>query len=118
MILTVSNYGAKSQTTDTLCFPVPVIQKVLIAAKQKQVQDTLINLLRSDIIILQQQADAWQAKDSTNKAIIQTYVNMTGTMQQQRVLLEKEVKKWKRKTTWTAIGGILLTGATAYLLIK
>jgi hypothetical protein len=63
---------------------------VLIAAKQKKVQDTLISLLRSDI------------------AILTAY-------QEQVTLLKKEVRKWKNKTRWTALAGIVLTVATIFI---
>jgi hypothetical protein len=109
--------GTKSQTTDTLCFPRPVLEKVLIAAKQKKVQDTLISLLRSDISILEQMKSTLMAKDTTNQQIILSYKSQVGNLEQQKVILQKEVRKWKRKTTWTAIGGLVLTAATAFLFL-
>lgn len=117
MISLVSNCALRSQTTDTLCFPVPVIQKVLIAAKQKQSQDTLIGVLRSDISILEQMKRTLMAKDTTNQQIILSYHSQVANLEQQKVVLQKEVRKWKRKTTWTAIGGLVLTAATAFILL-
>ena len=117
MILTASNLETRSQTTDTLCFPVPVIQKVLIAAKQKQSQDTLISVLRSDISILEQMKSTLMAKDTTNQQIIISYKSQVGNLEQQKIILEKDLKKQKTKTKLAAIGGLLLTGATAALFI-
>ena len=62
--------GTRSQTIDTLCFPRPVLEKVLIAAKQKKTQDTLINILRSDISELTSIRVQLEGKDSTSKLII------------------------------------------------
>ena len=98
---------------------------MLIAAKQKQAQDTLISLLRSDVSLQAGKIEALTAKDSVSRLIIASHVSIEGTMNQQRDILQaqitglnKEVKRWKRKTKWTAAGGLLLAGATAYLLKK
>lgn len=124
MILIVSSLGAKSQTTDTLCFPVTVIQKILIDAKQKKYADSLVLVLRSDISILNSKIQALEIKDSTNKEINSTYQAMVGTMKEQRTILEgqitrlnSELSKQKRKTKLTAIGGLLLTGIVTSLFI-
>src|SRR5690348_15072903 len=117
VIFLVSSLETKSQTTDTLCFPVPVIQKVLIAAKQKQVQDTLINILRSDISELTSIRVQFEGKDSTNKLIIGAMEEQKKVLEGQITSLNKELKKQKRKTKWTAIGGIVLSAATAFLFI-
>lgn len=109
--------GTRSQTIDTLCFPRPVLEKVLIAAKQKKAQDTLINILRSDISTLSSIRVQLEAKDSTNKQIILLKDQQQEVLKGQITYLNKEVKKWKRKTRWTAIGGIVLTAATAFLFI-
>ena len=106
-----SSLGARSQTIDTLCLPVPVLQKVLIEAKQKKSLDTLNALLRSDINILQGKINLMEEKDRNHLAIESAY-------QGQVTVLTEEVEKWKRKTTWTAIGGIALTAITAFLILK
>lgn len=110
--------GTKSQTTDTLCFPRPILEKVLIAAKQKKVQDTLINILRSDISILEQMKSTLMQKDTTNQQIIISYRSQVGNLEQQKIVLQKEVKKWKRKTTWTALSGLVLTGLVTFLFVS
>lgn len=124
MILIVSSLELKSQTTDTLCFPVSVIQKILIDAKQKKYVDSLNLLLRGDVSILNQKIASLEIKDSTNNEINSTYQAMIGSMKEQRLVFEgqithlnKEVKKWKRKTKWTAVGGLVLTGIVTSLFI-
>lgn len=118
VIFLVKISESKSQTIDTLCFPVPVIQNVLIAAKQKKAQDTIINILRSDISLLTSIRGQLEAKDSTNKAIILLKDQQRQVLEGQISYLNKEVKKWKRKTRWTAIGGVVMTAATAFLILK
>jgi hypothetical protein len=107
-----------------LCFKVSEIQNVLIAAKQKKYADSLVSVYRSDLSFLNQKIQALETKDSTNKEINSTYQNMIGTMNQQRTILEgqitylnKEVKKYKRKTKLASIGGLALTAIVAGLFI-
>jgi hypothetical protein len=124
VILTVSSYGARCQATDTLCFPVSTVQKLLIDAKQKRYADSLVNLYRSDINILSGKVAALEIKDSTNKEINSTYQAMMGTMKEERAVfvgqinsLSKENKKLKGKIKLTAFGGLALTGLVTGLLI-
>lgn len=106
----VSSFAARSQTTDTLCFPVPVIQKLLIDAKQKKLADSLNGVYRSDISILQSKIDLLKEKDSNHLQIESIY-------QGQVTALQKEVSKWKRKNKWTALSGIVLTAIVTGLFI-
>jgi CII-binding regulator of phage lambda lysogenization HflD len=124
VILIGSNLETKSQITDTLCFPIAAVQKLLIDAKQKKYADSLVSVYRSDISFLNQKIQALETKDSTNKEINSTYQNMIGTMNQQRTILEgqitylnKEVKKWKRKTRLAGIAGITLTAIVTGLFL-
>jgi hypothetical protein len=89
---------------------VPEIQKVLIAAKQKKALDSLVIVYRSDINILQGKINLLEEKDRNSIQIATAY-------QSQVDILNKEVKKWKRKTRWTAVGGVLLTGLVTTLFI-
>ena len=112
MIFLKSSFAANSQSSsDTLCFPIAVAQKVLIAAKQKKELDSLVHVYRSDVGILQSKVSLLEEKDRNHGQIATTY-------QAQVDVLNKEVKRWKRKTTFTAIGGLLLTGLTTFLFIS
>jgi DNA repair exonuclease SbcCD ATPase subunit len=93
-----------------------VAQKVLIAAAQKKVLDSLVVVLNSDIRSYEIAVKELSIKDSTNKEIIATYENIIKAKDEQRkvledqiVVLNKEVKKWKRKQKWTALAGIVGT---------
>jgi membrane-bound lytic murein transglycosylase len=116
MITIGSNYAAQSQTIDTLCPPVAQLKKVYAAAAQKKVLDSLVISLNADIRSYEIVVKQLQEKDSVNVEIIRTYIAMIDTMKEQRKILEdqiatlnKEVKKWKRKTRWTAIAGAVAT---------
>lgn len=107
---------AQSKNSDTLCFSVETVQKLLIAGKQKKALDSLVVSLNADIASYQTIIREEQAKDSVNTEIVKTYVSMISVKDEQRKILEgqinslnKEVKKWKRKTRWTGIAGILAT---------
>jgi hypothetical protein len=113
-----------SQTIDTICFPFKDAQEVLIAAKQKKKLDTLVQSLSADIRSYEITTRTLLAKDSANKEIVATYQAMVGTMREQRTVFEgqinvlnREVRKWKNRSRWTAIGGILLTGIVTTLFI-
>lgn len=105
-----SSYAAKSQTTDTLCFPIPVIQKVLIDAKQKKLVDSLNTVLRSDVSILQSKIGLLQEKNSNHLKIEASYQSQVNS-------LEKSLRKQKAKTKLTAIGGLILSGLVTGLFI-
>lgn len=125
--MTGSSYVSKSQSIDTLCFDIPTAQKVLTAAKQKKVLDSLVVVLNNDIRSYEIIVQNLQAKDSTNKEIIMTYMEIIKAKDEQKKVLEnqiaslnKEIKKWKRKNRMTAIAGLLTTiggvVATVFLL--
>lgn len=118
------NANCQSTTTETICKPENVFRNLLAIAKQKEVQDTLIALYRSDIAIMGEQIRTHRIKDSLQAQMAGTYQSIINTQTQQRQALEgqigvlnKEVRKWKRKTTWTGIGGIALTLITTALFI-
>ena len=124
VILIGSSYVTKSQTIDTLCFPISTVQKILIDAKQKKYADSLVIVYRSDITLLSQKVQTLETKDSVNKEINSTYTSMIGTMKAKTTILEneitvlnKEVKKWKRKTKFAAISGIALTAIVTGLFL-
>jgi hypothetical protein len=106
------SYAGSSQntTTDTLCAPTRVWRNLLTIAKQKEVQDSLVGVYRSDIDILQGKVNLLEEKDRNSTQIASAY-------QSQVDILNKEVKKWKRKTRWAGIGGIVLTGLVTTLFI-
>lgn len=93
------------------------MKNLLIIAKQKELQDTLITLLNNDIRGYESIVRTFQQKDSVNAVIISTMTEQRKIFEGQIAYLNKEIKKWKRKTFWTAAGGILLTGITTFLFI-
>lgn len=107
-----------------MCFPVSVVQKLLIAGKQKQVMDSLVTILSFRIAEKEAIIKDLKQKDSANTNIIHTYENQISLMKDQRTVFEdqikslnKQLKKERRRTRWTSIAGITLTGIITYLYI-
>lgn len=115
-----------------MVFYVYEIQDLLIAAKQKQSGDAIILELRNQLSLLTEKINAYEiiakeflGKDSLNADIKAIFRLQIGTMKQQRSILEndiatlkKDVRRWKRKTRWTAVAGVVATAAVAYLYIS
>lgn len=116
---------------DTMIFYVYEVQDLLIAAKQKKIADSIIIDLRIKVGLLTDKIDAYEiiaknflGKDSLTKDIRALFDSKIETMKEQRSILEqtitdfkKEIKRWKRKVRWTAVAGIVATGAVTYLYI-
>lgn len=110
------NCVTRSQTSDTLCFPVETVQKLLIAGKQKKALDSLLQIARADIRHYEIAVRELQGKDSSNKETIKTDQNIIAAKEDQKKELEKkiddlnkDIKKYKRKLWWTALAGIVGT---------
>ncbi len=131
MLLTAISCAGNSQTaTDTLCFPVEVIQQRLIEAKQGRELKKLVDVLRNDVSILSVEIEKFekaikelQDKNEKSEQIIAALNLNIQTMKDQRNILQteidrvtKELKKQKRKTTFTAIAGVAGIVLTGYLL--
>jgi hypothetical protein len=103
--------NCQSTTTDTICKPERIFRNLLTIAKQKEAQDTLIGIYRSDINILTGKLNLLEEKDRNHQAIEKAYEG-------QVTVLNREVRRWKNKTRLAAIGGLLLAGATAWVILK
>lgn len=117
---------------DTITFKIFQVQNLLIAAKQKKAADSIVTDLRVRVGLLTDKINAYEiiakeflGKDSLNKDIQGLFGSKVADMKQQRTILEqtivdfkKEIRRWKRKVRWTAVAGIVATGAVAYLYIK
>lgn len=119
--MTGSSFAGLCQNTDTLCFPVPVIRKVLIAASQKKIADSLLSIAEKQVTELNGQIKLLNEKDSELKTM---YDNQLDILRQEITLYkdqiigyERLVKKERRKRRLATFGGILTTGVMAYLFI-
>ena len=117
----MKNCAGQLKTTDTLCFPVETIKKVLIAAVQKKVLDGQVALLTQRIDGLNEIIKNLNEKDS---ASVKLYADQLQVMKQQKDLFqsqldgyEKLLRKERRKRFWTGAAGVLATGAATYLFI-
>lgn len=120
--------AGQSTTTDTICLPVPVAQKVLIAAEQKKVLEERVGLLNEGIRLLEQRIavkddmlSGFMQQDSLTKEIINTFSREIQVMKEQRAVLEqavasceRDLRKMKRKV-WLA-GGVAAVLVTLLIL--
>lgn len=112
----------RSQTSsDTLCFPVPTIRKVLIAASQKRVADSLLLIAEKQIAQLQNTISLLGEKDAEQKAMFDNQLDLLRqeiTLYKDQIAgYERLVRKERRKRRLATAGGILTTGLMAYLFI-
>jgi ASC-1-like (ASCH) protein len=113
--------AGQSKITDTICFPVEVVKKVLIAAEQKKVLDGQVILLNQRIEGLQAVVKNLEEKDSATVAAYNTQIEV---MKEQKEIFqsqldgyEKLLRKEKRKRFWTGVLGAATTAGATYLLI-
>ncbi len=106
---------------DTMCFPVAVIQKVLIAAEQKKVLDQQVTILNERITVL---GDIIKNLNDKDVETVATYTKQLKLATEQKDLLlaelklyEKKLRKERRKRWWTAAGGVVSSGALIYLYV-
>lgn len=117
-----SSLELRSQTSsDTLCFPVPTIRKVLIAASQKRVADSLLLIAEKQIAQLQNTISLLGEKDAEQKAMFDNQLDLLRqeiTLYKDQIAgYERLVRKERRKRRLATAGGILTTGLMAYLFI-
>lgn len=125
--MAMKNSGGQSMSstkpiTDTQCYTVDVIQTMLIAGQQR-------DILLGDIKNLNQRISEKEAiikqlekNDSVSLAIIDTYKREIAVMKDQRGIYEgelkviqKQLKKEKRKRIFTGIVGIATTAIAFYI---
>jgi hypothetical protein len=108
-----------SQTTDTICFPVPVAQRVLIAAEQKKILDTVVMLQNQRIDALKAAFKDLKEKDSVSQA---DNLKIIAEKDIQIDLQDKIARKEKRKAFWrgakVGAAGAAVTAGAVYLFIK
>lgn len=121
VILTRSFAGQCQNTNDTLCFPVPVIQKLLIAAEQKKILDERVSILAQRIEGMEKALEYVERKDSVTVA---TYENQIKLMKEQHQILlntvaslNGEIRREKRRRFWTTggFGGIVILLGTLFI---
>ena len=122
LVLISLNFAGQSQTTDTICFPVEVAKKVLIAAEQKKELDKQVSLLNERISNLQQLITTLEDKNSLiaqgYQLQIKTLLEEKATYEDQIKTYEKLLRKERRKRKAVAGAGITVAGILTYLLIS
>jgi len=115
------SFAGLSQTTDTICFPVEVVKKVLIAAEQKKVLESQVLILNERIANYQSIIGNLNSKDSLTVA---TYESQLKIYKDEKAIYEDQIKGYERllkrerfKRKLTTFGGILTTAVMSYLFI-
>lgn len=107
------------QTTDTLCFPVEKIRKVLIAADQKKAADSLLKIAEAQVRQLQNTINLLEEKDAELRPQYEAQIaNLNSQIElykDQITTYEKLLRKARRGKRWATIGGIVTTGVAIYL---
>ena len=118
------NCAAQSgSSNDTLCFPRPVIEKVLVAAQQKKILESEMAILNERIAEKDAVIRGLDDKDAIQKELGESYKRQIEDMKKARDIytaeieaLNKALKRQKRKTFWTAMAGVASTTAAIFLL--
>lgn len=117
--IAISLVSKAQVATDTLCFPVETIKKVLIAAEQKKVLEGQVILLNQRIMGLNDIVRNMVEKDSVTVKLYTDQIQITKEQktlyQSQITSLEKAVRKERRKRFWAGAGGVVTTGIALYL---
>lgn len=125
-IITTMSCGAQplSSRIDTLCLPVSAVQNMVIAAQQKKELEREMVIAEKRIETLLQAIREHEKKDTVTAGIIDTYKREVQAIREEMAIYDKELKtvnkslrKQKRKTFWTAMAGVVSTGA-AILFFK
>lgn len=77
----MKSFAGQCQITDTLCFPVNVIKKILIAAEQKKVMDQQVVILNDRIAGYQSQIIIIHEKDSATVELYERQITDFGLIQ-------------------------------------
>jgi hypothetical protein len=114
-------YCASQSKEDTLCFTVPQVRNLLIAAKQKTVLEERVIILSSRIDTLQ---SIIRSQDDKDEATVEGYKLELKVLQEEKKIyqdqvstFEKMLRREKRKRFLTGLGGSLATAAALYLYI-
>lgn len=122
-----------SQTSDSVtCIPNSKLQLAAKLIEKGKLDSIELDVQRSNVILLNQRIATkndiiaeYQLKDSTYKRIFSNYDQEQKNMLDQVVLankqvlvLQKDVRRQKRKTFITGLAGLLATGLTLYLTTK
>ena len=131
VLLLRMSFAGNCQVTDTICVPMAQLKKVLTDAKQKPVLLEKIDLLTTDIKLLNERIvvkdsiiNLMERDELASQEIISALREEKKLMLEQRKVFEdqlnayeKLLRKERRKRRWTAVGGIMLTGAATYLYL-
>ena len=117
-------FAGKCQTSenDTICMKVSDVKKVLTAARQKQILDTVVINLNQQIDNLNAIISNYKDKDN---ALVKSYESQVSLLNEQKnnalksiTDLNKALRKERHKRFWTGVGGVAATLTVGFLYIS
>lgn len=115
MIATVCA-GHSQSSGDTICVPVAQAKKVYAAAAQKQAADSMLRLAEKQIDELNVTLSLMDDRDREQRKFYQDQMNYLREEikihREQVSIMEKMIRKEKRKRFWASFAGVLATGLT------
>jgi putative NADH-flavin reductase len=108
------NLNGQLKSLDSTTVSNVALRRILTAAQQKSILDSQVVILNQRITGQEQIISALNAKDT---ATVGSYERQIAVMKDERKILEKEVKKIKRKLFWRTVGGVGLTAGLVALYI-
>ena len=108
------NSNGQSKSLDSTTVSNIALRRILTAAQQKSILDSQVIILNQRIVGQESIIAALNAKDT---ATVGTYERQIAVMKEERKLIEKEVKRIKRKLFWRTVGGVGLTAGLVALYI-
>lgn len=111
-MLTVFDCGGQ-----TIELPLSDVKRVMARVERLKVDSIELQLRKADIIDLTSVNNSQLTTISNLRGQVLTYEAKELNYKGQISILEKEVKKWRRKNKWTAFGGIALTAIVTGLFL-
>lgn len=121
LTLTGTVYGQQPSTSDTLCFDLPTVRKLVTNSEQGKILKQQVVILNDRIGVLQSQIDKLESKDEETvkgyEAEIKLLKDEIALHKGQVADMEKIIKRMKRNAFWSKISGGLTTAAALTLFI-
>ena len=121
ILLTGTAYGQQPSGSDTLCFDLPTVRKLVTNSEQGKVLKQQVLILNDRIGVLQSQIDNMELRDRATvqgyEAQIKLLNDEIAIHKEQVTAMEKIIKRMKRNAFWSKVGGGMTTAAALALFI-
>jgi hypothetical protein len=117
LTLTLTVFDCGGQVTDSVKLPISDVKRVMTRLERLTVDSIELQIRRADIVDLLAVNNSQLSTISNLRMQVTTFEAKEANYKGQISILEKDVKKWKRKTKFAAISGIALTGIVTGLFV-